>query len=36
MPLVVVRITEYDVVWTVPTPLMHVAQVGAPRSRCSA
>ncbi|KAG2427958.1 hypothetical protein HXX76_011945 [Chlamydomonas incerta] len=32
MPLVVVRITEYDVVWTVPTPLMHVAQVQPPSS----
>ncbi|EFJ41623.1 hypothetical protein VOLCADRAFT_98367 [Volvox carteri f. nagariensis] len=32
MPLVVLRVTEYDVVWTVPTPVMHVAQVEAPSS----
>lgn len=27
MPLVVLRILEYDVVWTVPTPLEHVVEV---------
>ncbi|GFR52424.1 hypothetical protein Agub_g14996, partial [Astrephomene gubernaculifera] len=32
MPLVVLRVTEYDVVWTVPTPVMHVARVAAPSS----
>ncbi|GLC49020.1 hypothetical protein PLESTB_000173700 [Pleodorina starrii] len=32
MPLVVLRVTEYDVVWTVPTPIMNVAQVEAPSS----
>ncbi|KAG2495141.1 hypothetical protein HYH03_006750 [Edaphochlamys debaryana] len=33
MPLVVLRVTEYDVVWTVPTPVMHVAPVVPPSSR---
>ncbi|KXZ45761.1 hypothetical protein GPECTOR_51g747 [Gonium pectorale] len=32
MPLVVLRVTEYDVVWTVPTPIMHVVQVEPPTS----
>lgn len=32
MPLVVLRVTEYDVVWTVPTPVMHVAPVEPPSS----
>ncbi len=32
LPLVILRVTEYDVVWTVPTPLMHVTRLDPPAS----
>lgn len=32
LPLVILRVTEYDMVWTVPTPLMHVTRLDPPSS----